>query len=61
MEIFLKRSNKLMFKFDVYFRNIEVINYFELEKKPINSFGDMLSYTPQFNHKKASFNCAESC
>ena len=23
-----KRSYKLMFKFDVYFRNIEVINYF---------------------------------
>ena len=32
MEMFLKRSYKLMFKFDVYFRNIEVINYFLLEK-----------------------------
>ena len=37
MEIFLKRSYKLIFKFDVYFRNIEVINYFSLEKS-INSF-----------------------
>ena len=52
-----------MFKFDVYFRNIEVINYFKLEKKSINSFGGMVSYTPKFKHKnnqKASFNCAES-
>ena len=32
MEMFLKRSYKLMFKFDVYFRNIEVINNFQLEK-----------------------------
>ena len=32
MEMCLKRSCKLMFKFDVYFRNIEVINYFLLEK-----------------------------
>ena len=32
MEMFLKRSYKLMFKFDVYFQNFEVINYFELEK-----------------------------
>ena len=39
MEMFLKRSYKLMFKCDVYFRNIEVINYFLLEKKSINSFG----------------------
>ena len=31
MEMFLKMSYKLMFKLDVYFRNIEVINYFELE------------------------------
>ena len=48
----------MVFKFDVYFRNIEVINYFQLEKS-INSFGDMVSYTPQFKHKnnqKASFN-----
>ena len=36
-----------MFKFDVYFRNIEVINYFLLEK----SLCDMVSYTPQFKHK----------
>ena len=53
-----------MFKFDVFFRNIEVINYFLLEKKSINSFGDMVSYTPQFKHKNnqiASFNCAERC
>ena len=26
MEMFLKRTYKLMYKFDVYFRNIEVIN-----------------------------------
>ena len=32
MEKFLKRGYKLKFKFDVYFRNIEVINYFRLEK-----------------------------
>ena len=60
MEMFLKMSYKLMFKFDVYFRNIEIIN-FNL-KKSINSFGNMLSYTPQFKHitnQKASFNCAE--
>ena len=30
--MFLKMSYKLMFKYDVYFRNIEVISYFELEK-----------------------------
>ena len=55
MEMFLKRSYKLMFKFDVYFRNIEVINY---------SFGDMVSYTPQFKHKNnqtASLNNVEMC
>ena len=32
MEMFLKMSYKLMFKFDVCFRNIEVINCFLLEK-----------------------------
>ena len=51
-----------MCKFDVYFRNIEVINYYKLEKVYINSFGDMVSYTPQFKHnnyQKASFNCEE--
>ena len=32
MEMFLNKSYKLMFKFDVSFRNIEVINYFQLEK-----------------------------
>ena len=32
MEMFLKRSYKMMFKFDVYFRNFEV---------SINSFGNM--------------------
>ena len=32
MGMFLKRSCKLMFKFDFYFRDIEVINYFQLEK-----------------------------
>ena len=59
MEMFLKRSYKLVFKFDVYFRSILLIR-----KKSINSFGDMVSYTPQFKHKnnqKASFNCAEMC
>ena len=53
MEMFLERSYKLMFKFDVYFR----------KKKSISSFGDMV-YTPQFKHKnnqRASFNCAERC
>ena len=50
MDMFLKRSYKLMLKFDVYFRNIEEFNFFSLEKS-INSFGDMLSYTPQFKHK----------
>ena len=57
-----KKKLKLMFKFDVYFRNIEVIKYFR--KKSINSFGDMVSYTPPFKHKnnqKASCNCAERC
>ena len=28
MEMFLKWSYKLLIKFDVYFRNIEVFNYF---------------------------------
>ena len=31
-----------MFKFDVYFRNIAVMNYFSLKKMSINSFGDMV-------------------
>ena len=39
-----------MFKFDVFFQNIEVINYFLLELT-IKSFADMVSYTPQFEHK----------
>ena len=63
MEIFLKRSYELLCKFDVYFRNIEVINYFYLEKV-YNSFADMASYTALLKHKnnqKASFNCAERC
>ena len=51
MEIFLKRGYKLSFKFDVYFRNIKVINYFSLEKS-INSFGYMVSYTPQFKNNQ---------
>ena len=42
MGMFLKRSYKLMIKFYVYFRNIEVIN---------NPSGDMVSYTPQIKHK----------
>ena len=33
-----------MFKFDIYFRNIEVINYFFIRKKSLNSFSDMVSY-----------------
>ena len=64
MEMFLKRSCKLMFKFDGYFRNIDVINYFLLEKRSINSVVDMASNTPQFKHKnnqKASTACAERC
>ena len=63
MEMFLQRSYKLMFKFDVYFRIIEVINYFN-QKESINSFGDVVSYIRQFIHKnnqKASFNCEEKC
>ena len=63
MEMFLKRSYKLMFKFDVYFRNIELSITFD-EKKSFNSLGDMVSYTPLFKHEniqKASFNCAERC
>ena len=46
-----------MFKFDDY-------QLLLIRKKSINSFGDMVSYTPQFKHKnnqKASFNCAERC
>ena len=39
MEMFLKRSYKLMIKFDVYFRNFEGI-IFLIRKKSINSFGD---------------------
>ena len=34
------------------------------KKKSINSFGDMVSYTPRFKHKnnqKASTDCAERC
>ena len=50
MEMFLKRSYKLIIKFDVCFRNIEVINYFLL-KKSINSFSGMVSCTPQLKHK----------
>ena len=52
-----------MFKFDVYFRNVEVINYFKREKS-IDSVADMVSDTPQFKHKhnqKASFDRAERC
>ena len=48
--MFLKRSYKLMINFDVYFRNFEVIFFFK-QKKSINSFGDMVSYTPQFKLK----------
>ena len=51
MELFLKSGYKLMFKFDAYFRNIEVLNSFFIKKKSINSFGDMVSYTPKFKHK----------
>ena len=36
MEMFLKKSYKSMFKFDVYFRNIEVINYFSLSQDIVN-------------------------
>ena len=64
MEMFLKRSCKLMFKFDVYFRNIEVFNYFQLEKVSINSFAGMVSYTPKFKHKhnqNVLTDCAERC
>ena len=50
METFLKTSCKLMFRFDVYLRNIGVTNYFKLEKS-INAVADMVSYTPQFSTK----------
>ena len=63
MNMFLRRSYKLMLKFDVYFRNIEVYQLLLIRKKSINYFGDMVSYTPQFKQKiiiKASFNCAET-
>ena len=46
MEVFLKLI------INVFFQNIEVINYSKLEKKSINSFGDMVSYTPRFKHTK---------
>ena len=50
MQMFQKRSCKLMFNFDVYFRNIKVINYILLEKKYTNSVADMVhvSYTAHF-------------
>ena len=63
MEMFLKRSYKLMFKFDVYFQILKLSSIFN-QKKSINSFGDMVSYTQECKHKnnqKASFNCAERC
>ena len=53
-----------MIKFDVYFRNVEVINYFQSERKSTNSVADMVSYMSQFKHKnnqKASTDCAERC
>ena len=34
MEMFLKRNYKLIIKFDVYFRNIEVINYLRKRSAP---------------------------
>ena len=46
MEMFQKRSCKLMFKIGGYFRNIEVIQFLL-----IKSVADMESYTPQFQHK----------
>ena len=59
MEMFLKRSYKLIIKFDVIFEILKL-------SITINSFGDLVhvSYTPQFKHnnnQKASFNCAERC
>ena len=36
MVMFMKRSCKLIFKIDVYFRNIEVINYYRLQKNSMN-------------------------
>ena len=42
MEMFLKRGCKLIFKFYVYFRYIEVIIFFN-KKKSNNSFADMVS------------------
>ena len=63
MEMCIKRSYKLMFKFDVYFRNIEVIILL-LIRQSINSL--VVSYHTRHslnikNNQKASFNCAERC
>ena len=63
MEMFLKRSYKLMSTFDIIFEILKLSITFN-KKKFINSFGYMVSYPPQSKHKtnqKASFNCAERC
>ena len=52
-----------MFKFGVYFEILKLSITF-IQKKSINSFGDIVSYTAQFKHKnnqKAKFNCAARC
>ena len=46
MGMFLKRSYKLKFKFDVYFRNFEVINDFSLERS------EQSSHTPGRSHQR---------
>ena len=51
-----------MFKFDVIFEIMKLYQLLLIRKKSINSFGDMVSYTPQYKHKiiqKASTDCAE--
>ena len=62
MEMFLKRSYKLMSNLTFIFKILKLSITFNW-KKYVNSFGDMISYTPQFKHKnnkKSSFNCAET-
>ena len=53
-----------MFKFDVYFRNIDVRNYIYLEKVYKLRFLVMVAYTPQLkdkNNQKAATDFAECC
>ena len=53
MEMFLKSSCKLMFKFDVYFRNF--LSYHLNYRKSINSVADTVSYEGCSNMNASSF------